>query len=144
MNRFLALTATALAIAAVVLAGYAAFRHTGTKTVVRQVTVAGGTPTSATATTSGTPENVYAADSKGVVTITVTEGSSGGGFFGGGGTEEAQGSGFVYDGSGDIVTNEHVVDGATSISVQFQNGQTFKAKLVGSDPSTDVAVIRVN
>src|SRR6266498_752943 len=54
------------------------------------------------------------------------------------------GSGFVYDTEGHIITNEHVVAGADSISVRFPNGATYKATLVGSDASTDLAVLEVN
>jgi putative serine protease PepD len=50
----------------------------------------------------------------------------------------------VYDSSGNIVTNQHVVDGATSISVKFWNGATYNAKVVGTDPSTDLAVLKIN
>src|SRR6476646_4958814 len=64
-------------------------------------------------------------------------------FGGGSQTQHALGSGFVYDGNGHIVTNQHVVDGAQSISVRFWNGATYRATLVGSDPSTDIAVIKV-
>ena len=46
--------------------------------------------------------------------------------------------------AGHIITNEHVVEGENSISVRFWNGATYKASLVGTDPSTDVAVIKVN
>ena len=56
----------------------------------------------------------------------------------------AEGTGFVYDLKGDIVTNDHVVDGASSISVKFSDGSTYKATVVGTDPSTDLAVIHVN
>jgi len=45
---------------------------------------------------------------------------------------------------GDIVTNDHVVDGASSISVKFPDGSTYKATVVGADPSSDLAVIHVN
>src|SRR6185295_6200997 len=41
-------------------------------------------------------------------------------------------------------TNQHVVDGAQSISVRFANGKTYSAKVVGTDPSTDIAVIKVD
>ena len=51
---------------------------------------------------------------------------------------QAEGTGFVYDTSGHIVTNEHVVDGAVSISVKFWDGRTYKATLVGSDSTTVV------
>jgi putative serine protease PepD len=59
-------------------------------------------------------------------------------------TQQAQGSGFVYDTDGHIVTNQHVVDGATSVEVTFSNGKTYDATVVGSDPSTDLAVIKVD
>ena len=67
--------------------------------------------------------------------------------FGPGGSSQqaqAEGTGFVYDKSGDIVTAAHVVSGATKISVRFSDGTTAKATLVGSDPSTDTAVIKVS
>ena len=64
--------------------------------------------------------------------------------FGGGQQGQAQGSGFVYDTAGHVITNEHVVEGSNSISVRFWNGAAYKATLVGTDPSTDVAVIKVD
>ena len=51
--------------------------------------------------------------------------------------------GFVIDASGLIVTNNHVVEGAESIEVHFQDSTILKAELVGRDPKTDLAVIRV-
>jgi putative serine protease PepD len=57
---------------------------------------------------------------------------------------QAQGSGFVIDSDGHIVTNDHVVDKATSVSVKFWNGSSYKASVVGTDPSTDLAVIKVD
>src|SRR5215211_195543 len=83
------------------------------------------------------------AHAEGVVEITVTTSQSTNPF-GGQQTQQAQGSGFVYDSNGRIITNQHVVEGATSISVRFWNGKTYKAELVGSDPSTDLAVIKVD
>ena len=59
-------------------------------------------------------------------------------------TERALGSGFVIDRAGHIVTNYHVVRGATSIQVSFSNNERYRAKLVGSDPSTDIAVLKVD
>jgi len=58
-------------------------------------------------------------------------------------TQRALGSGFVIDKAGHIVTNYHVVRGANTIQVSFSNNERLKAKLVGVDPSTDVAVLRV-
>jgi S1-C subfamily serine protease len=54
------------------------------------------------------------------------------------------GSGFVLDTKGHIVTNYHVIDGADTIQVSFSNKDTLPAKLIGSDPSTDLAVLEVN
>ncbi len=57
--------------------------------------------------------------------------------------QQALGSGFVIDKAGHIVTNYHVIEGADQIEVSFSNQDTLTAKLVGSDPSTDIAVLRV-
>jgi S1-C subfamily serine protease len=57
---------------------------------------------------------------------------------------EALGSGFVIDKAGHIVTNYHVVEGARSVEVSFSNNESMKAKIVGTDPSTDVAVLQVD
>jgi S1-C subfamily serine protease len=58
--------------------------------------------------------------------------------------QRAQGSGFVFDESGYIVTNNHVIAGATDIEVSFSNKESMKANVVGSDPATDVALLKVN
>jgi len=56
----------------------------------------------------------------------------------------ALGSGFVWDKQGHIVTNNHVVDGADKITVTFYDGLTLPAELVGRDPDSDLAVIKVD
>jgi putative serine protease PepD len=141
MTRTLTILATLLAAGAAGAASYAALSTGGTKTVVRQVTVTGSQPAAETSPLYVT--DVYNRASKGVVEITVTSTSSAYPF-GGSQTQQAQGSGFVYDPAGHIVTNEHVVDGAQSVTVKFWNGQTFKAKVVGTDASTDLAVLKVS
>jgi S1-C subfamily serine protease len=108
-------------------------------TVVRQVTVESSEPAADSQTSVGA---IYAKTNHGVVEITSTSTSATP--FGDTQQQEAQGSGFVYDEDGHIVTNQHVVDGARSISVRFWNGATYAASLVGTDPSTDLAVIRVD
>jgi putative serine protease PepD len=85
---------------------------------------------------------IYKRTYKGVVEITVTTTQTDP--FGGSQQEQGQGSGFVYDTKGDIVTAAHVVEGASSVSVKLWNGATYSATVVGSDPSTDVAVIRIH
>jgi S1-C subfamily serine protease len=58
--------------------------------------------------------------------------------------QKSLGSGFVIDKAGHIVTNYHVVQGAKQISVSFSNGGTMKATVVGSDPSSDLAVLKID
>src|SRR5690349_3791154 len=58
--------------------------------------------------------------------------------------QSALGSGFVWDQQGHIVTNNHVVNGATKIEVTFSDGTTVPATLVGADPDSDLAVIKVD
>ncbi len=114
----------------------------GTKTVVRQVTVSSAQPASASSALS--VNEIYNRTYKGVIQITVTSAQSSPFPLGGPQTQTAEGSGFVYDTNGDIVTNQHVVDGATSVSVAFWNGAKYKARVVGSDASTDIAVVKVD
>ena len=104
------------------------------------------TPISVSRTGRLTPEQIYRRGAPGVVVITDRQ------------TEqvpatafspprtqrvEALGSGFVIDKKGDIVTNDHVVEGSTGIRVGFSSGATYPATIVGTDPSTDIAVVRV-
>jgi putative serine protease PepD len=145
MRRFIPLIVVALASAAAAVAAFALISPGGTtKTVVRQSPVSSAQPAAETSNLSVT--DVYNRAEKGVVEITVKSTVSGNGFpFGGGSqTQQAQGSGFVYDAAGHVVTNQHVVDGAQSISVRFWNGAAYQAKVVGADPSTDIAVIKVD
>jgi len=83
-------------------------------------------------------------DTKSVVEIDATTQSPDAFPYGSGGTQSAEGTGFVYDTKGDIVTNAHVVDGSSSVKVKFSDGSSYKASVVGEDTSTDVAVIHVN
>ena len=106
----------------------------------------------ASSTSSGDAlTQIYKEDAPGVVDIQVQVTSSTGstdgfpfGNPGGSQKEEAEGTGFEFNTKGDILTAEHVVSGAKSIKVQFQDGSTAKATLVGSDKSTDTAVIHVD
>jgi Do/DeqQ family serine protease len=59
-------------------------------------------------------------------------------------TSQSLGSGFVWSGEGIIVTNNHVVEGASRITVNFTDGTQLQAKLIGVDPDSDVAVLRVD
>ena len=68
---------------------------------------------------------IYRRANRGVVEITVTTSGENSPFGGGGGSAQAQGSGWVYDTDGHIVTTDHVVNGAQSISVRFWNGKSY-------------------
>jgi S1-C subfamily serine protease len=118
-------------------AGYALLENDST-TVVRQVSVSDGQPAAASSALS--VNEIYKRANRGVVEIAVTSSSNSAL----GPQQRGQGSGFVYDTQGHIVTNEHVVDGATAISVTFWNGAVHKARLIGTDASTDLAVIDVD
>jgi putative serine protease PepD len=126
---------------------YATLSSGGNTTVVKQVTVKDSQPV-ASSSAPLSVNQIYRRGNRGVVEITVTENSSSsnGSPFGGGGggSAQAQGSGWVYDSDGHIVTNAHVVNGETSMSVQFWNGKTYSASVVGVDRSTDLAVIKVD
>src|ERR687889_399795 len=78
---------------------------------------------------------VYTRDGRGVVSVDVAATSDAG---------PGGGSGFVVDEAGHIVTNQHVVEGAEEISVRFADGVRREAEVVGEDPSTDVALIKVD
>jgi putative serine protease PepD len=115
---------------------YSSLDSSGTTTVV---SVASGEPVSSSA--GGLSINaIYRRTYQGVVDITISGGSDSPL----GGSQAAEGSGFVYDKQGHIVTNQHVISGGGSISVKFWNGKRYSAQLVGSDPSTDLAVIKVS
>jgi 2-alkenal reductase len=57
--------------------------------------------------------------------------------------QRGEGSGFIYDNQGHIVTNNHVVDGAQKVTVNFNNGMWARAEVVATDPQADLAVIKV-
>ena len=103
--------------------------------VVREVTV---TSSETAAVSSGLDiGEIYDRTHKGVVKISV-----GGSAFGG--AQRAQGSGFVLDRRGHVVTNHHVVAGGGTIRVTLWNGSSYRAQVVGEDPSTDLAVLRID
>lgn len=58
--------------------------------------------------------------------------------------ERGVGSGFVVSADGEIITNAHVVDGADTVQITLKDGRTFEGKVLGADPVTDVAVIKID
>ena len=118
---------------------YAALDPGNTQTVIRETAAE---PVAATSTTNSV-NSVYRATRDAVVEITVT-GAAEPTPFGGEEQQRGQGSGFVIDEEGHVVTNQHVVDDAQSLNVTMRDGSRYTATVVGSDPSTDLAVIKVN
>ena len=121
-------------------AGAAIYAGSSGHSTSTPATIVASVPAQPAAATTPSLVQLYKNAAPGVVDIVVNTNGSG---FGGQGST-AEGSGFVVDTSGNIVTNDHVVTGATSIKVRFQSGKTVKATLVGTDPSTDIAVIKVS
>jgi putative serine protease PepD len=130
---------TAIAVAGLALAGAGAGAGT-------YAAVAGGETTTTTTTATAPPVSdtaattsalsigqIYRTAYKGVVEITASAAGNG-----------ATGSGFVYDSAGHIVTNYHVVRGASSITVTVYDGSKHKATLVGHDASSDLAVLKID
>lgn len=116
-----------------------------TTTVVREAASADEATPAVSNSDALSVGEIYRRASASVVEITVTTGGSSPFSFGGTQPQQqAQGSGFVYDEEGHIVTNEHVVDGADSIEVTFSDGSSYEARVVGTDPSTDLAVLEVD
>lgn len=85
---------------------------------------------------------VYEANNRSVVNIS-TVALRADRFFFGSVPEEGNGSGAIFDKSGHVLTNYHVVQGARQINVTLFNEESFPAKLVGADPVNDVAVIKI-
>jgi S1-C subfamily serine protease len=156
-SRILSARVAELLVVAVVggalaLGGAAAFGKLGSTTTVQQVT-----ESTAIRTTSQTPasaggltaEQIYRRDAPGVVQITATSVSQvstdpfnllpttpq---------TSESLGSGFVIDKAGHIVTNYHVIQGAKKVQVSFSGQDEITATVVGKDPSTDVAILKID
>ncbi len=144
-TRTVTVTAALVAAAAVGAGGgaatYAALgSEDGGGPVLRQVTVESPQPAASTSESLSVSE-IYEQTYQSVVEITSTSNQSSP--LGGEQQAQGQGSGFVFDGEGHIVTNDHVVEGAESVSVRFWDGSNYDATVVGTDPSTDLAVIKV-
>jgi S1-C subfamily serine protease len=143
-TTLLPIIAAGLAGAAIAVAATSGGNSKSVTTTVVQPSHGATLPTSLTSTKGMSINQIYRQAGPGVVDITVTATSNSGGFFGGTEQTQGEGAGVVYDKKGNILTDEHVVDNATSVSVTFENGYKVGAKVVGTDPSTDVAVIHVN
>ncbi|MET9372562.1 trypsin-like peptidase domain-containing protein [Streptomyces sp. NPDC002992] len=121
----------AVAIAAAAVGG-------GSATLVQQLTADGTTGasgvsgTTVSASSKGTVSGVAEAVSPSIVEISASSTSG-----------KSTGSGVIITGDGEIVTNNHVISGASSIGVRLSDGKTYEAKVVGTDPDKDLALIKL-
>ena len=131
----------AVALLALGLAG------TDTRTVVQQSSIAPRAVADSSSTKGLTAREIYKRDAPGVVNVKsqiVQRVQSPFGPFPQDQQGEATGSGFVVDKSGYILTNAHVIDGASQVTVSFEDKKTENAKVVGKDSSTDLALLKVD
>ena len=155
LRRLLPVAVAAVIGVAAGAGAYAVSNRGSTTTTTTRVVVPAQPASSTSTSTVDSLSQLYKQDAPGVVDITVTStttsGSSGANPFGFPGNpqqkqkQQAEGTGFVIDKKGDIMTAQHVVNGAQSITVHFQDGSSAKATLVGKpDRTTDTAVIHVD
>jgi S1-C subfamily serine protease len=114
----------------------------GTTTVIREVGVGTAESAAFRQATGRTISDIYGSSRRGVVQVVATSVVSDNPSFG---AQERQGlgSGFVIDKSGHVVTNYHVVENASRVEVSFSGNDEMPATVVGTDPSTDIAVLRI-
>jgi S1-C subfamily serine protease len=148
-SQLAALLAAGVVGGAVAVGGVALFGGLGGDAATVVETSRPARATSAASARSLTVNEIYRRSAPGVVQITVrtapqaaTDPFFGSPFSTPG--QEVLGSGFVVDKAGHVVTNYHVIDGAANIEVGFSDRESVQAKVVGSDPSTDLAVLEVD
>jgi S1-C subfamily serine protease len=139
LRSFAALLATAVLGGVVAVGAVALLGGLEGDTTVITETASSPNPRLASPAKAMSVNEIYERASSGVVQITSTSGN-----IGGASQQQALGSGFVIDKAGRIVTNYHVIQSADEIRVSFSNRDTVEAQLVGSDPSTDLAVLQVD
>jgi S1-C subfamily serine protease len=146
-----ALSAAAVLGGGVALGGAAAFGELGKKTTTVREIAAQASPASTTVPPKFLSINdIYRRSAGGVVQVTSTSVVTVpadpffGDLFPSQQQQQSLGSGFVIDKTGHIVTNYHVVQGAKKINASFSNGASTKATIVGVDPSSDLAVLKVD
>ncbi len=120
------------------------------KTVTEVTAAAPIAPSNVSQQSTGlTPHQIYAKDAPGVayITSTIVRQATESPFGFGGESQQQQGtatgSGFVINSDGTILTNYHVVESAVKVMVSFEHGKAVEAKVVGKDPSNDLAVLRI-
>src|SRR5215208_2411299 len=141
--------AAPLLAAAVVGAGsgaivVAATGDDGGTTTVTSAAPAAVAPVADTGGTALSSRQVYDAASDSVAFITARVSQEAAGPFGQSQSGTATGSGFVVSNAGYVVTNAHVVEGATAVKVKIGDGEARTAKVVGTDTSSDIALLKVD
>jgi S1-C subfamily serine protease len=153
LRKGLLVLAAGAAGAVLALAGQGAVAGGSVTTVVREVAdaaPAASLPVVAARAGAPTIREIYARTRRGVVQVIATRvlrGLDTDPFFGlpyGERPRLGVGSGFVIDKAGHVVTSLHVVEGAETITVSFSNRDRVKARLVGADPATDLAVLQLD
>jgi S1-C subfamily serine protease len=146
------LVTAALLGAGLALGGAAAFGDLGRTTTVREIQASVAQASASSATDRSLSINdIYRRAAPGVVQVTSTavvtvpaDPFFGNQFFPQRQEEQSLGSGFVVDKAGHVVTNYHVISGARQVRVSFSNGASTKATVVGTDPSSDLAVLKID
>jgi len=147
LSRLLPIVGGAIAGGAIALAvaSGGTTTHSVTTTTVVQPSSSPTLPTSFSNGKAQTINQIYRTVGPGVVDITTSSTQNTGGVFGFGQSQqtEGEGAGVVFDKKGDILTDEHVVSGASKITVTFPDQTKASATVIGSDTGADMAVIRV-
>jgi S1-C subfamily serine protease len=150
MKSFLALVAAALLGGGAALGvGTAIWDDGGTTTVINSPAANDSSltsqpePAASSDANAGIAQRIYKAAAPGVVQVTSNVVATDP-VFGQPQQGQALGSGFVIDKAGHILTNYHVVEGAKEVFINFTGNDRYKAKIVGTDPSTDLAVLQID
>jgi S1-C subfamily serine protease len=110
-------------------------------TVIREVPAGTAESTTFRNPSGKTISDIYGSAKRGVIQVLATSGAPNNLF--GSQPERALGSGFVIDKAGHVVTNYHVIEGASKVEVSFSGNDEMPATVIGRDPSTDIAVLRI-
>jgi putative serine protease PepD len=142
-NRVVAALCVAALAGGVAGAGAVALSH-GSSSVPLQATAASTQVSNTAAGASLSVAQIAKDETPGVVEVDATSTNNQSPYPGSSSESAAEGTGFIYDTSGHIVTNEHVVDGASSVRVKLADGSAYTATVVGKDISSDLAVLHID
>jgi S1-C subfamily serine protease len=141
MNTIKGKIIAVLLVVLIAAGAYIAGAQISGKNTVAAATVASLTTSNPIAYTEGSITSIYQAASPAVVEIDTIVKTTG--FFGDS-MQQGLGSGIVIDSNGDILTNNHVVDGSTTVTVKFIDGTSVDGKVLGTDAIKDLAIVKVD